>query len=96
MMPHLAEEMWAMIGEKGLASNAAWPLAKPLLMQKTSVTVVVQVQGKLRDKLEVEKDLDKELLESLSLASEKVQKAIGEKEIRKIIVVPNKIVNIVV
>ena len=96
MMPHLAEEMWAMIGEKGLASDAAWPLAKPLLMQKTSVTVVVQVQGKLRDKLEVEKDLDKELLESLSLASEKVQKAIGEKEIRKIIVVPNKIVNIVV
>jgi len=58
--------------------------------------VVVQVQGKLRDKLEVEKDLDKQALEALALASEKVQNVIGAKEIRKIIVVPNKIVNIVV
>ena len=96
MMPHLAEEMWAMIGEEGFVSDAAWPIARPELMKQSSVTVVVQVQGKLRDKLEVEMDMDKEALESLALASEKVQNTIGDKEIRKIIVVPNKIVNIVV
>lgn len=96
MMPHLAEEMWTMIGGEGLVSDAPWPETRPELMQQSSVTVVVQVQGKLRDKLEVDKDLDKQALEALALASEKVQNAIGEKEIRKIIVVPNKIVNIVV
>jgi leucyl-tRNA synthetase len=96
MMPHLAEEMWTLIGGEGLVSDAAWPEARPELMQETSVTIVVQVQGKLRDKLEVAKDMDKADVEALALASEKVQNAIQGKEIRKIIVVPNKIVNIVV
>lgn len=96
MMPHLAEEMWQLMGEKGLVSDAAWPQAKSELMQQSSVTIVVQVQGKLRDKLEVAKDADKGELEKLALASEKVQSFIDGKEIRKIIVVPNKIVNIVV
>ena len=66
------------------------------LMQQSSVIVVVQVQGKLRDKLEVAKDMDKAELEELALASEKVQAFTDGKEIRKVIVVPNKIVNIVV
>ncbi|MBT6031226.1 MAG: leucine--tRNA ligase [Kordiimonadaceae bacterium] len=96
MMPHLAEEMWKMVGKEGLVSDAAWPVSRPELIQETSVTVVVQVQGKLRDKLEVAKDMDKAEVEALALASDKVQKAILGKEIRKIIVVPNKIVNIVV
>ncbi|MCC3861984.1 leucine--tRNA ligase [Pseudemcibacter aquimaris] len=96
MMPHLSEEMWTLIGGEGLISDAAWPVARPELMQESSVTVVVQVQGKLRDKLEVAKDMDKTELEALALASEKVQQFVGDKEIRKIIVVPNKIVNIVV
>ena len=85
-----------MIGGEGLVSDAAWPVSRPELMKETSVTVVVQVQGKLRDKLEVAKDMDKAELEALALASEKIQNAIAGKEIRKIIVVPNKIVNIVV
>ncbi|MCP5381472.1 MAG: leucine--tRNA ligase [Kordiimonadaceae bacterium] len=96
MMPHLAEEMWSMIDGEGLVSDAAWPVARPELMQETTVTVVVQVQGKLKDKLDVDKDMDKKALEELALSSEKVQNSIAGKEIRKIIVVPNKIVNIVV
>lgn len=96
MMPHLAEEMWTLIGGEGLVSDAAWPEVQEELTQQSSVTVVVQVQGKLRDKLEVEMDMDKEALEKLALSSEKVQSFIGDKDIRKIIVVPNKIVNIVV
>ena len=77
-------------------SDAPWPVAKSELMQQSSVIVVVQVQGKLRDKLEVAKDMDKAELEELALASEKVQAFTDGKEIRKVIVVPNKIVNIVV
>ncbi|MBT5072651.1 MAG: leucine--tRNA ligase [Kordiimonadaceae bacterium] len=96
MMPHLSEEMWTLIGGEGLIADAAWPVARPELMQQTSVTVIVQVQGKLRDKLDVAKDMDKAELEALALASSKVQSFIGDKQIRKIIVVPNKIVNIVV
>lgn len=96
MMPHLAEEMWALIGGKGLISNASWPNAVPELTKETTVTVVIQVQGKLRDKLDVDKDMDKKELEALALQSEKVQNAIAGKDIRKIIVVPNRIVNIVV
>jgi len=96
MMPHLAEEMWSLIGGEGLVSDASWPVAKSELMQQSSVIVVVQVQGKLRDKLEVAKDMDKAELEALALASEKVQAFTDGKEIRKVIVVPNKIVNIVV
>ena len=95
-MPHLSEEMWTLIGGEGLIADAAWPVARPELMQQTSVTVIVQVQGKLRDKLDVAKDMDKAELEALALASSKVQSFIGDKQIRKIIVVPNKIVNIVV
>lgn len=96
MMPHLAEEMWSLIGGEGMVSDASWPEAKSELMQQSSVIVVVQVQGKLRDKLEVAKDMDKAELEALALASEKVQAFTDGKEIRKVIVVPNKIVNIVV
>lgn len=96
MMPHLSEEMWTLIGGKGLIADASWPIVRPDLMVETSVTVVVQVQGKLRDKLEVAKDMNNEEMEALALASQKVQKAIDGKEIRKIIVVPNRIVNIVV
>lgn len=96
MMPHLAEEMWTLIGGEGLVSDAAWPNAREDLMQQSSVTVAVQVQGKLRDTLDVAKDTKKEKLEELALASDKVQSFIGDKDIRKIIVVPNKIVNIVV
>jgi leucyl-tRNA synthetase len=96
MMPHLAEEMWALIGGEGLVSDAPWPEARKELMQQTSVTVVIQVQGKLRDKLEVAKDMDKAELEALALSSEKVKAFTDGKDIRKVIVVPNKIVNIVV
>ena len=96
MMPHLAEEMWALIGGEGLVSDAPWPEARKELMQQTSVTVVIQVQGKLRDKLEVAKDMDKAELEALAISSEKVKAFTDGKDIRKVIVVPNKIVNIVV
>ena len=65
-------------------------------MIETTVTIVIQVQGKLRDKIDVAKDMDSKELEALALASEKIKNTIGDQKIRKIIVVPNRIVNIVV
>ncbi|MGF7153949.1 leucine--tRNA ligase [Novosphingobium gossypii] len=94
MMPHLAEEAWATIGE-GLIADAAWPEVDPALLVDDEVTVAVQVKGKLRDTLTVPKGTAKEELEALALASEKVQRALDGAEIRKVIVVPDRLVNLV-
>ncbi|MFC7047716.1 leucine--tRNA ligase [Emcibacter nanhaiensis] len=96
MMPHLAEEMWQQLGGEGLVTNAPWPVARAELMQESSVTIAVQVRGKLRDTMEVAKDMDKAEVERLALELPKVKSSIEGQEIRKVIVVPNKIVNIVV
>jgi len=95
MMPHLAEEAWGTIGG-GLVADAAWPEVDPALLVDDEVTVAVQVKGKLRDTLTVAKGTPKEELEALALASEKVQRALEGAEIKKVIVVPDRLVNLVV
>ncbi|EQB10515.1 leucine--tRNA ligase [Novosphingobium lindaniclasticum] len=94
MMPHLAEEAFATFGE-GLVAQAAWPEVDPALLVEDEVTVAVQVKGKLRDTLTVAKGTPKEELEALALASEKVQRALDGAEVRKVIVVPDRLVNLV-
>ncbi len=94
MMPHLAEEAFATFGE-GLVAQAAWPEVDPALLVEDEVTVAVQVKGKLRDTLTVAKGTSKEELEALALASEKVQRALDGAEVRKVIVVPDRLVNLV-
>lgn len=94
MMPHLAEEAFETFGE-GLVSQAAWPEVDPALLVEDEVTVAVQVKGKLRDTLTVAKGTSKEELEALALASEKVQRALDGAEVRKVIVVPDRLVNLV-
>ncbi|PCI32045.1 MAG: leucine--tRNA ligase [Alphaproteobacteria bacterium] len=96
MMPHLAEEMWQQFGHEGIVTDSPWPVAQEALMQVNTVTIAIQIKGKLRDTIEVAKDMDKAEVEKLALASEKIQKAIGDNTIRKVIVVPNRIVNIVI
>jgi len=95
MMPHLAEEGWGELGSGGLAANANWPEVDEALLVDDEVTIAVQVKGKLRDTLTAAKGTSKEELETLALASEKVQRAIGDAPIRKVIVVPDRLVNIV-
>jgi leucyl-tRNA synthetase len=95
MMPHLAEEAWAKIGGKGLVADAAWPEVDPALLVEDEVTIAVQVKGKLRDTLTVAKGIDRDTLEALALASEKVQRSLDGAEVRKVIVVPDRLVNIV-
>ncbi len=96
MMPHLAEELWQIMGHDGIVTDAPWPVARPDLMQENTVTIAIQVRGKLRDTIEVPKDMDRAEVEKIALASEKIQKAVGDAPLRKVIVVPNKIVNIVI
>lgn len=99
--PHLTEELWARLGTKfagfeGLAADQPWPAYDPAFLVEDEVEVVIQVNGKLRDKLVVSKDASKEAIEAAALASPKVQEFTVGKEIRKVIVVPGKLVNIVV
>ncbi len=95
MMPHLAEEAWAAQRRPGLAAEAAWPVADPALLVDDEVTIAVQVKGKLRDTLTVAKGLAQTELEALALASANVQRALDGAPVRKVIVVPDRLVNIV-
>ncbi|WP_284124048.1 leucine--tRNA ligase [Parerythrobacter aestuarii] len=95
MMPHIAEELWSKIGEEGLVAEAAWPEVDPALLVEDEVTIAVQHMGKLRDTLTAPKGASKDDLEALALASEKVQRSIDGAAIRKVIVVPDRLVNIV-
>ena len=95
MMPHLAEEAWAAIGGEGLVADAAWPPVDPALLVEDEVTIAIQVLGKLRDTITVPKGLPREEIEALALASDKVQRALDGKAVKKVIVVPDRLVNLV-
>jgi leucyl-tRNA synthetase len=95
MLPHIAEEIWAQWGEGGLIADAAWPVADPALLVDDEVTIAVQVMGKLRDTLTVAKDIAQPELEALALASANVQRALDGAPVKRVIVVPGRLVNIV-
>jgi leucyl-tRNA synthetase len=95
MVPHVAEEAWAALGGEGLIADAAWPEADPALLVEDEVTIAVQVDGKLRDTLTAPKGTPREALEEMALASEKVIRSLDGKPPRKVIVVPDRLVNLV-
>ena len=99
MMPHLAEEAWAAMGgangSGGLIADAAWPPVDPALLVEDEVTIAIQVMGKLRDTLTVAKGTAREELEALARASDKVQRALDGAAVKKVIVVPDRLVNLV-
>ena len=93
--PHLAEESWAVLGESGLIADAPWPSFDPALLVDEQVTLAVQVNGKLRDTLSAPRGLDRAAAEALALGSDKVQRQLAGAAPRKVIVVPDRLVNIV-
>ncbi len=95
MVPHAAEEAWAQAGHDGLIADAPWPKADPALLVEDEVTIAVQVNGKLRDTLVAPKGLPREAVEEMALASEKVARVLDGKAPRKVIVVPDRLVNLV-
>ena len=96
MMPHLAEELWHSLGHQTLLADTPWPEAEADQLVEKNVTVAVQVNGKLRGTLDLPKDSDDQTAETGALALENVSAAIAGKPIRKVIIVPNRIINVVV
>jgi leucyl-tRNA synthetase len=96
MMPHLAEELWHLLGHDTLLADERWPEADPALVVEDTVTVAVQVNGKLRATIELPRDADEAEAKAAALARPQVQRAMEGKPARKVIVVPNRIVNVVV
>ncbi len=94
--PHICEEVWQHLGEEELIAHADWPGWDAELATDETITVVIQVNGKKRDELQVARDTAKDELERLALASENAQRFIDGKEPKKVIVVPGRLVNIVV
>ncbi|MFZ9632907.1 MAG: leucine--tRNA ligase [Alphaproteobacteria bacterium] len=95
MCPHLAEEMWVALGGKGLLCERAWPEADPALLVDGTVKVAVQVNGKLRATIDLPRDAPEAEAREMALAQPNVAAAIAGKPPRKVIVVPNRIVNVV-
>jgi leucyl-tRNA synthetase len=95
MMPHLAEEMWERLGHEGLVADQPWPEADPDLARDEQVTIAVQVNGKLRATLELPRDLGRDAVESAALALPQVMRWLDGRAPKKVVVVPNRIVNLV-
>ena len=93
--PHLAEEMWARLGHQTLIVSENWPVGDAALAQDDVVTIAVQICGKMRGTIEMPKDAPQSDVEAAALALENVKRQVAGMDIKKVIVVPNKIVNIV-
>ena len=94
--PHLAEELWSALGHTETLAYEPWPTYEEALTRAEEIEVPVQINGKLRSKLRVPASIDEEALKALALADEKILGLLEGKQVRKVIVVPKKLVNIVV
>jgi leucyl-tRNA synthetase len=95
MMPHLAEECWAALGHADLAAEAAWPVADRALVVEDTIAYPVQVNGRKRADLVVAREAGNEAIEAAALALESVRRALDGKPVKKVIIVPQRIVNVV-
>ncbi len=94
--PHACHALWAELGHDEPAIDAAWPTLDESALARDTIELVVQVNGKLRARLEVPAEADKAAIEAQAMAAENVQRHLEGKTVRKVIVVPGKLVNIVV
>ncbi|MBT8146840.1 MAG: leucine--tRNA ligase, partial [Gammaproteobacteria bacterium] len=94
--PHICHVLWQHLGHEDAIVDAAWPEVDKSALKQSSILIVLQVNGKLRAKIEVDKDIDKESLQNLALENEAIKRYTGEGEVKKVIVVPGKLVNVVV
>ena len=94
--PYITEELWQRIGFKSSIFSEKWPKPDPKFLKDEKICLVIQVNGKIRDKIEVDFDISEERAKKLTLERERVKKTIGNKEVKKTIFVPGKLINIVV
>jgi len=95
LAPHIAEELWSRLGHEQSLAFAAFPEADPALLTVASVTCVLQVAGKVRDRIEVPPDVPEDELREKALASEAVQRALEGRDVRTVIVRAPRLVNVV-
>lgn len=93
--PHMSEELWQKLGHEEDISYVAWPVHDEAMLHEDTVEVIFQVNGKVKSRVEIKNGLAKDELEAMAMADEAIQENIADKTIRKVIVVPNKLVNIV-
>ena len=96
IMPHLAEELWSTMGYKNLVVDECWPKTNKNYIKEENINLVIQVNGKVRDKVNINNDLNDDQIKELTLKRPNILKWTQENEIRKIIIVKGKIMNIVV
>jgi leucyl-tRNA synthetase len=95
-MPHLAEECWEVLGHKAFVAQSPWPVADRSLIASPDVTYVVQVNGKKRGELTIDREADSDRVERAALGLDGVVRAMDNKPRRRVIIVPHRIVNVVV
>ncbi|MCK5089824.1 MAG: class I tRNA ligase family protein, partial [Hyphomicrobiaceae bacterium] len=95
MMPHLAEECWARLGYNTLLANQPWPETEAALLVDDTITIAVQVNGKRRDELTIARTAGSDEIEAAALKLEPVVRALNGRPVKKVIVVPQRIVNVV-
>jgi leucyl-tRNA synthetase len=95
MMPHLAQELWAQLGHVSVLVDEPWPKADPALVAEERVTIAVQINGRLRGTVELPRDSEKTMVERAALALPTVARHLEGRTPRKVIVVPNRIINVV-
>ena len=96
IVPHVTHVMWEALGQHGAMVDARWPEADTAALARSTLEIVVQVNGKLRGRVSVAADAGREALEQAALADANVRRFVADKTIRKVIVVPGKLVNVVV
>lgn len=96
IIPHVAEELWSLMDHDESITYETWPTYDESKLVEDTVQVILQVNGKVRSKITVDKDMEKDALEKVALSDSKIQQWLQDKDVRKVIVIPNKIVNIVV
>jgi leucyl-tRNA synthetase len=96
IVPHIAEELWSRLGKKESLLRAAWPVWREEAIEQVTALIVIQVNGKLRSRLSLPAGLEDDALRAQALADENIQKFIQGRPVKKVIVVRNKLVNIVI
>jgi leucyl-tRNA synthetase len=93
--PHFAEELWQRLGGDGLVIFQPWPRADPTILRRAQVTVVVQVDGKVRDRIEMPAGIDEAAAQQRALTGVNVRRAIGDRAVRRAVYVPDRLINLV-
>ena len=96
IVPHITQQLWQDLGHQDLIVDQSWPQVDEKALVKDEILLIIQVNGKLRSKLNVAANASKDEVEQLALADENVTRFIEGKQVRKVIVVPGRLVNIVV